>query len=78
MKLYNIFKINKYYNDNVIQSSKESFIKSKINELIMNISPIKDELKEENEEKKIKIKKKKIYKKIKHLLIFLQIKKRNY
>ena len=39
---------------------------------------IKDELKEENEEKKIKIKKKKIYKKIKHLLIFLQIKKRNY
>jgi len=73
MKLYNIFNINKYYNDNVIQSSKESFIKSKLNELIMKISPIKDELKEENEEKKIK--KKKIYKKITHLLIFLQINK---
>ena len=49
MKLYNIFKINKYYNNNVIQSYKESFIKSKLNLLIMKISPIKDELKEENE-----------------------------
>ncbi len=48
-EINNIFNINKYYKDNDIQSPieivknlNESFIKSNLNGLIMNINPIKD------------------------------------
>ena len=55
----NIFNINKYYDDNInnspieiVQNLKESFIKSKLNELIMNINPQIDKLEEKKDKNK--------------------------
>ena len=62
-EINNIFSINNYYNDKlenspieIIKNTKESFVKSKLNELVMNINPQveKKPKKEEKEEKKKK------------------------
>ena len=91
-EINNIFKINKYYddkNDNspieIVKNLKESFVKSKLNDLIMNINPKIDKKskkdkenndekeenkKKEEEEDERKKKKKDKEKKVKENLVF--------